>query len=58
MTTSPPAIAPFVNWGPLETGDLHDTENLGRVLQLYEPCAVIHFAGSAYVRESIINPFQ
>ena len=48
----------FVKWGPLEPGNLHDTQTLIDVLNKYKPIAVIHFAASAYVGESVINPFK
>jgi len=48
----------FVRWGPLEVGDLHDTVRLQAVLEQHQPLAVIHFAASAYVGESIGNPFK
>lgn len=48
----------FVKWGPLEEGNLHDTNLLVDVLNRYKPLAVIHFAASAYVGESITNPFK
>jgi len=50
--------AHFVKWGPLEEGDLHDTEHLTAVLRIHNPKAVIHFAASAYVGESMANPFK
>lgn len=48
----------FVKWGPLETGDLHDTALLVKILEKYKPAAIIHFAASAYVGESVVNPFK
>ncbi len=48
----------FVKWGDLIVGDLQDTEKLTKVLEQYEPVAVIHFAASAYVGESVENPFK
>lgn len=50
--------ADFVKWGPLEIGDLHDLEKLTRVISSYQPIAVIHFAASAYVGESIVKPLK
>lgn len=50
--------AEFVKWGPLEVGDLHDTAKLAQVLKTHRPVAVIHFAASAYVGESVTNPFK
>lgn len=45
-----------VKWGPLERGDILDTERLKDVLERYSPAAVIHFAAFAYVGESVSNP--
>lgn len=45
-----------VKWGPLEVGDILDTENLSRVIKKYKPVAVMHFAAFAYVGESVTNP--
>lgn len=45
-----------VKWGPLVEGDIRDTEALAAVLRLYRPAAVIHFAASAYVGESVTEP--
>ena len=48
----------FVKWGPLEVGNLHDTTLLVKIMQKYKPAAVIHFAASAYVGESVADPFK
>ncbi len=45
-----------VKWGPLEQGDLADRQRLDAVLAQYRPEAVLHFAGSCYVGESIEHP--
>lgn len=45
-----------VRWGPLVEGDLADKALISRVLELYEIQAVVHFAASAYVGESMQNP--
>src|SRR6478752_9617775 len=45
-----------VKWGPLEEGDIRDASRLGEVLSLYKPTAVLHFAGLAYVGESVLDP--
>jgi UDP-arabinose 4-epimerase len=45
-----------VRWGPLAEGDLSDSNRLRDVLARYRPEAVIHFAGSAYVGESMQQP--
>jgi UDP-arabinose 4-epimerase len=48
--------ASAVRWGPLITADIADREALSRTVERYEISQVIHFAASAYVGESIINP--
>ena len=50
--------ADAVKWGPLITGNLHDTQKLSDTLKQYQPLAVIHFAASSYVGESVTNPFK
>jgi UDP-arabinose 4-epimerase len=45
-----------VRWGPLEVGDVRDRARVEEVLRKYRPDAVIHFAGSAYVGESVGDP--
>ena len=45
-----------VRWGPLVKGDIQDTDLLVRTLGGYKPHAVIHFAASAYVGESVEDP--
>jgi UDP-glucose-4-epimerase GalE len=45
-----------VKWGPLELGDIADSERLGAVLEQYRPAAMMHFAAYAYVGESVENP--
>jgi len=45
-----------VRWGPLVKGDIQDTDLLVRTLAEYKPHAVIHFAASAYVGESVEDP--
>ena len=47
-----------VRWGPLVKGSLQDTNLLSSALREYQPVAVIHFAASAYVGESVTNPFK
>ena len=46
----------FVQWGPLEQGDIADKDKLVSVIKQYKPHAVMHFAAYAYVGESVINP--
>ncbi len=45
-----------VKWGPLIEGDLNNREQIGKALEDYQIDAVIHFAASAYVGESVENP--
>jgi UDP-arabinose 4-epimerase len=45
-----------VRWGPLEPGDILDRQRLDEVFQKHRPEAVMHFAGFAYVGESVENP--
>jgi UDP-glucose-4-epimerase GalE len=45
-----------VKWGPLVVGDVGNTDLVRRVLDDYQPDAVLHFAGSAYVGESMVAP--
>jgi UDP-arabinose 4-epimerase len=45
-----------VKWGPLEVGDLLDTESIREVIKQYRPVAALHFAAFAYVGESVQNP--
>jgi UDP-arabinose 4-epimerase len=48
----------FVKWGDLVVGDLQDLVKLTDTLVKYTPVAVIHFAASAYVGESVENPLK
>ncbi|MDG4898757.1 UDP-glucose 4-epimerase GalE [Mesorhizobium sp. WSM4976] len=45
-----------VRWGPLVKGDILDTAHLVAAIEEHRPSAVIHFAASAYVGESVENP--
>jgi UDP-glucose-4-epimerase len=45
-----------VRWGPLVEADILDTAALTGALLEHRPLAVIHFAASAYVGESVIDP--
>ncbi len=45
-----------VRWGPLIESDLADKDALDKVFETYPIAAVIHFAGSAYVGESMGAP--
>ena len=45
-----------VKYVPLVVGDIQDTDTLNAVLRQYSAAAVIHFAASAYVGESVEDP--
>ncbi|MFJ6323287.1 MULTISPECIES: UDP-glucose 4-epimerase GalE [unclassified Rhizobium] len=45
-----------VRWGPLVEGDILNTWRLAETILQYKPAAIIHFAASAYVGESVENP--
>src|SRR5579863_4130528 len=45
-----------VKWGPLVEGDLCDSELLWKTMRTYGVQAVLHFAASASVGESVGNP--
>ena len=45
-----------VRWGPFAEGDLSDRAFIAEVLKTYRASAVMHFAGSAYVNESMSHP--
>ncbi|MCW5713929.1 MAG: UDP-glucose 4-epimerase GalE [Bauldia sp.] len=47
-----------VRWGPLEVGDIRDETRLVDVMRRYRPEAVLHFAASAYVGESVTHPAE
>ena len=46
----------LVKWGPFEEGDITDSARLDGVMEKYQPDAVLHFAGFAYVGESVQKP--
>ncbi len=46
----------FVKWGPLEALDLTDPVALDAAFERHHPVAILHFAGSALVGESALNP--
>ena len=46
----------LVKWGPFEEGDITDSTRLDDVMEKYQPDAVLHFAGFAYVGESVQRP--
>jgi UDP-glucose-4-epimerase GalE len=45
-----------VKWGPFVEADLSEKEKLIETFQKYQPKAVLHFAASALVIESMANP--
>jgi hypothetical protein len=48
--------AEFVQWGPMETGDIRDRSKLDDVIRKYRPVAIVHFAAAIEVGESVQNP--
>ncbi|NCT12184.1 MAG: UDP-glucose 4-epimerase, partial [Rhodobacterales bacterium] len=48
--------ADAVKWGPLERLDLRQSDALAAVMRRYRAGTVMHFAASAYVGESVIDP--
>lgn len=48
--------AGFVRWGPLAQADLHDTAAVAEAIRQHRCAAVLHFAASAYVGESVADP--
>jgi UDP-glucose 4-epimerase len=46
----------FVQWGPLEKGDIRDRKRLDEVFAKYKPKAVLHFAALIEVGESVKDP--
>ncbi len=49
---------PFVQWGPLEEGDILDSQRLQEVFTKHRPCAVMHFAALIEVEESVYDPLK
>src|SRR6266704_3334569 len=45
-------------WGPLIEGDIGDSKLIREVMETYRIQAVVHFAGLAYVGESVRRPRQ
>src|SRR5258708_24166416 len=45
-----------VRWGPLMQGDLKSRSRVDEVVEAARPVAVMHFAASAYVGESLKDP--
>jgi len=46
----------FVRWGPLINADVRDTDAVAHAINSHNVGAVLHFAASAAVGESVINP--
>lgn len=46
----------FVQWGPFCHGDIRDTVRFRACLREFRPAGIIHFAASAYVGESVVDP--
>ena len=46
----------FVRWGPFVPGDIRDTDAVRHTIRAYQIEAVLHFAASAYVGESVADP--
>jgi UDP-glucose-4-epimerase GalE len=46
----------FVKWGPVVEGDIHDQPLLANSIEAYRPIAVLHFAASSLVGESVSDP--
>lgn len=46
----------FVQWGPLEQGDIRDRDRLDAVFAQYKPAAVLQFAALIEVGESVKDP--
>ena len=46
----------FVRWGPFVPGDIRDTDAVRHTIGAYQIEAVLHFAASAYVGESVADP--
>jgi UDP-arabinose 4-epimerase len=45
-----------VKWGPLIRGDIRDRDLLKHTIKRWQPISLIHFAASAYVGESNVDP--
>jgi UDP-arabinose 4-epimerase len=50
--------ADAVRWGPLVRGDIRDRDTLANAITRFQPDSVIHFAGFAYVGESVADPLK
>ena len=45
-----------VRWGPLVEADIAETVTFAAACERYQPEAVVHFAASAYVGKSVVDP--
>ena len=48
----------FVRWGPLCAADIRDADAVRDTIRAYQVEAVLHFAASAYVGESVVRPAE
>ena len=48
----------FVKWGDFFLVDIRDSKKLSEILLQIKPNFLVHFAASAYVQESFINPLD
>lgn len=48
--------ADFVQWGPLVVGDIQDSAQVSSTIRQHNISAVMHFAASSSVGESVANP--
>ena len=46
----------FVKWGPLIKADIKDTGAVANAITTFNTSVVLHFAASAYVAESVLDP--
>ena len=46
----------MVRWGPLVVGDVLDTASLSHAIRSHGATAIVHFAASAYVGDSVRDP--
>ena len=46
----------FVRWGPLIKADIRDTDAVAAAISTFNASAVLHFAASACVGESVLDP--
>lgn len=48
----------LVKWGELERADIRDSKKITQIIQKHRPVAVMHFAASISVGESVKNPYK